>query len=719
MSAIVKGPAATSPRPTKPPKILACVHCQYRKIKCDRQQPCSNCIKAKVACKPSTPAPTHKRRRPNQDLLERLSRCEQLLKQYAENNVVNERGSGPIPADSAELRNSSCASSANQLPSPIGRAEPNPTPTGKVIQEDGNVRFMDNSVRISFHDELAALRNIIDDDDEESEPSTVGLSPDNNAGMFLGIEDTTAVDMQDLHPNFSHVFQMWKLFTDRVNPLTKVVHMPTLQPYVMDAAIDINAVPLPYQALLFSIYTIATVSLSSQECVQLLGMPRDDALSQFTRGTKLALTRANFLKNYNMTILQALTLYMLSLNDRADSNSAWIMGGTVMRIAQKMGYHRDGEQFNLSPFETEMRRRLWWQVITQDSRFAMFAGLNQSWVPSNWDTKFPQNLNDADLSPSSTEPLVPKEGPTEMAFVLMVYQYQAFTLRSHRQFEAAFMALRSDGGRGPIDTYRTLLDEIDRQLGEFEKKYVDPTAGGVQLAASAIRPLFVDKMRSVMVPMSEQPEWGSEVLDQVDSIFKSFVESQAKKTIILDMLADTGLVWYVRAGVQPDALLLFTARLYRRPTGKLTERAWAALQSMYYIHPELFDVSQKKADRQAHFTLKAWTVREQALAQSGQRIEVPEFILRLRQLVSSPRQTVTHTDSPGSTCQAFLPQQTSAYQQMPFDLGDMNQYLVGDMGAPNFSMDMWGNLLMDDNAGAQEQVFPHSGLLDFSKLDFM
>jgi hypothetical protein len=107
------------------------------------------------------------------------------------------------------------------------------------------------------------------------------------------------------------VFRLWQIFIERVNPLVKVVHVPSLQPYVMNAATDINKVHLPYRALLFSVYTMTAVSLTNPEAIQLLGMTREDALNRFTQGTKLALTRSNFLKNYNMTILQALTLYMV------------------------------------------------------------------------------------------------------------------------------------------------------------------------------------------------------------------------------------------------------------------------------------------------------------------------------------------------------------------------------------------------------------------------
>ncbi|KAI1734619.1 fungal-specific transcription factor domain-containing protein [Xylaria scruposa] len=717
--------ATAAPPHPKPTKILACVHCQYRKIKCDRQQPCSNCIKAKIACKPSIPAPPHKRRRPNQDLLERLARCEQLLKQYADGNVPAQGEPTPAPTKSSSSAsiNQSVSSSPAAKVKNENEAGPSLKPTGKVVEEDGNVRFIDNYVRISFHEELVALRNLIDDDDQESEPSTVGLSPDNHADLFLGVEDA-AIDLQELQPDLVTVFRLWQLFIDRVNPLTKVLHVPSLQSYVMDAATDINKVPLAYQALLFSIYTMAVVSLTAQETIQLLGMTRDEALNRFTRGAKLALTRSNFLKNYNMTTLQALVLYMLSLNGRADHHSTWIMGGTVMRIAQKMGYHRDGEQFNLSPFETEMRRRLWWHVITQDSRYAMLSGLSHSWVASNWDTKMPQNLNDADLFPNSMEPLVPRNGPTEMVFVLLIYHYQRFTSRTHQAFEAAFMTLRDGGKRdpdrpSPIDTYRALVEEIDVELVEFERTHVDPSLGGVHAAAKVIRPLFIGKMRDIMVPMCEQPEWGTEIFDQIDSLFKSFVNSHSRNAEIYKRMAGTGFLWFVRSGFQPDAMLLFTAKLYKRPTGKLTDRAWVALESIHDLHPDLFDISQKKIERQAQFTLKAWAIREQALAQCGKQVEVPEFIQRLRQLLSSSRagSLYTASSSPASASQQIFMQQTSPFQQQtPIDLGDMNQFLGSTAEPSTFNLDMWGNVLMENDTDIQ-QTLPYGGF-DFSKLDF-
>jgi len=71
--------------PPPSPKITrghSCVLCQNRKVKCDRQKPCSNCIKARAECIPSAPSVPRRRRRKlsEQDLAARLRRYEHLLK---------------------------------------------------------------------------------------------------------------------------------------------------------------------------------------------------------------------------------------------------------------------------------------------------------------------------------------------------------------------------------------------------------------------------------------------------------------------------------------------------------------------------------------------------------------------------------------------------------------------------------------------------------------
>lgn len=72
-----------------------------------------------------------------------------------------------------------------------------------------------------------------------------------------------------------------------------------------------------------------------------------------------------------------------------------------------MGLHRDGTFLGLPPFETEMRRRLWWHLAHVDCRTADVMGTKPSPEISGGDAKKPINVADDELYPGMTS--LPKE----------------------------------------------------------------------------------------------------------------------------------------------------------------------------------------------------------------------------------------------------------------------------------------------------------------------
>lgn len=160
--------------------------------------------------------------------------------------------------------------------------------------------------------QLQAMRSIIDKEDPEetSVLGTEGLTPDNNTDILFPYDGSPAVS-DDMHPDPVHAFRLWQIFLDRVNPLIKVVHVPTLQPYLIDITTDHTNVPLNYQALFFSIYLMATISLLDHESTQLMGLPREQAIQKFAMATRQCLAKFDFLRNYDMVTLQALTLFLV------------------------------------------------------------------------------------------------------------------------------------------------------------------------------------------------------------------------------------------------------------------------------------------------------------------------------------------------------------------------------------------------------------------------
>lgn len=62
----------------------SCVLCQQRKVRCDKNKPCANCVKAKVECRVVPPQPPRRRKKRLQerDLFERLKNYESLLSEH-------------------------------------------------------------------------------------------------------------------------------------------------------------------------------------------------------------------------------------------------------------------------------------------------------------------------------------------------------------------------------------------------------------------------------------------------------------------------------------------------------------------------------------------------------------------------------------------------------------------------------------------------------------
>jgi hypothetical protein len=140
-------------------RVLACALCQQRKVKCDRTTPCSNCVKAGAPCTPSTPSPRRPRRRPNQDLRQRLVRCEELLLQCA----VADQVQAPEPeAQSTESSQFTPSTSEAGTPGTPGKEmEPLPhrAPTGSkpaylVLGSGDSNRVLESPIWTALYDEV-------------------------------------------------------------------------------------------------------------------------------------------------------------------------------------------------------------------------------------------------------------------------------------------------------------------------------------------------------------------------------------------------------------------------------------------------------------------------------------------------------------------------------------------------------------------------------------
>jgi hypothetical protein len=214
-----------------------------------------------------------------------------------------------------------------------------------------------------------------DDDDDhptpESDPSLNGSRP--NHQSFIFGYSSTLISLRILHPSTAQIPIYWDLYKENVNPLIRLLHIPTTEKLVLKVGRNLDNISKATEALVFAIYLATVTSLSSEECRSILQEDKDSVVQRYRFATEQALARAGFLETQEVMVLQAFTLFLVSTRRHDDSRFVWTMTGLATRIANALGIHRDGAQFGLSPFETEMRRRLWWQVCTLGTLTSRFA----------------------------------------------------------------------------------------------------------------------------------------------------------------------------------------------------------------------------------------------------------------------------------------------------------------------------------------------------------
>lgn len=138
---------------------------------------------------------------------------------------------------------------------------------------------------------------------------TFELDGENDFDFLLGYDGRES--LAKLHPSPIHIFRLWQSFLDNVNPLVHVFHAPTVQQQVLDASTNIGSIPSNLEALMFSIYYFAALSLTNEQCLVLFGEEKLVLAARYQGAARNALGNAAFMKTSDLLVLQALVLFLV------------------------------------------------------------------------------------------------------------------------------------------------------------------------------------------------------------------------------------------------------------------------------------------------------------------------------------------------------------------------------------------------------------------------
>ncbi|RAL01427.1 transcription factor domain-containing protein [Aspergillus ibericus CBS 121593] len=437
-----------------PRRVIAsgrsCLECSRRKIKCDRSRPCGYCVKVKITC--AYPSGRRRLRSPDvgaSDVIGRIERIEETLRVLGEGV--------------AQIRDL-----LQGVSLPLSTRPEIPTP-GQDFNEDEFPGY----------------------DRPSPDYGLQGSAPEACTATCGNVDS-----FKELRPSPTTISFLWQWYLDSVDPVFKIFHTPSVQKDVMHMTRHGTSPDLATECLLFAIYYAAVISMPSNTCRDELGEDKPTLLHRYRTGLETTLTNLNLTTTSNLTVLQAATIFLTTT--RSDPHGAPVptLLPILITTAQRLNLHHDGTTLSLSPFDTELRRLLWWHLVTLDLRTAKDHNTHPYIRLQSFTTHLPTNIPDTALHPAMTTPPTPLP-PGTRSPVLFTILYFKITRLSHRILY-------------PTTTSPTTTSQKQREISTFRDElentylvHMDPSIPLDFVIAASMRLSLVILSLSLYKPIPE------------------------------------------------------------------------------------------------------------------------------------------------------------------------------------------------------------------------
>lgn len=354
----------------------SCRGCHQRKVRCDRGVPCTNCSRCGVTCVYPTKDRDGVRKGPTlQNISNRLERLEILLSRFAESNQITTGsavdrgggGSGGEPQSHVQVQsgaNVNATGTENQHP-------PNQHPgnstwglllnDGQVIRcvNNSNVEILLQDVSLDFflefiqgftplykgtvHTTAKLIRRIHQEErikiiqPTDSETAPLYLQKSTNAHHTLLAQpgacapSDTVSDVLEFYPDTQLALQLWTVYVKSVDPVLKILHIPTVQSTVVATILDPRSAQSSKVALTFAIYFAAITALCHDNNNEPIDLPCEKLalLKRYKMSLDRLLLVTDLMNQPEMTALQALAIYVVSTGAGPEINHEFLLGWSI------------------------------------------------------------------------------------------------------------------------------------------------------------------------------------------------------------------------------------------------------------------------------------------------------------------------------------------------------------------------------------------------------
>ncbi|KAJ5619791.1 hypothetical protein N7510_003775 [Penicillium lagena] len=392
---------SSSKPPAKRNRIqLSCMQCRQAKLKCDRERPCSQCIK-KGRASICIFKPPVTRKRPTASMQNRLQHLENLVKgamagQPSNGHEYPASDSYTLSSDSASQSQGPTDISGTSVETPIYNNDGGPNTSGQVILRPNETTYVGATHWAAMLDDIEQVKMYFDEAEGEASLPDESVQP----GLSLFSNPESFATKEDL--------------------LAALPERPIYRKFWADP----YGSPISWLALIYSIMGLATFAAlgAGEENPDPRGTPTE-MIRTYRGYCAQCLMLSNNAQPGPYT-LAAFLIYMEGelVLSKGDQLNCYLIVAVAVRLALRMGLHRDSDNVggNITPYQGEMRRRIWHLLVQMDLLVSFHNGLPSMVQAIKSDTRVPLNLLDQDFDEDTAElpPSRPEIEITGMSYTL-------------------------------------------------------------------------------------------------------------------------------------------------------------------------------------------------------------------------------------------------------------------------------------------------------------
>ncbi|KAF2258820.1 hypothetical protein CC78DRAFT_477265 [Lojkania enalia] len=404
---------------------LSCGPCRHRKLKCNRGHPCDNCTKRgdTGSCTYATPGGRKKSSSSTgsatspDDMQNRIDRLEGLVLSLMTNGA---QSAGPAAAQAAianSMSNGSVDHPYDMSNGPESIKEEDEGEESEVEQVAKSIGVMkvDNNRAVFASEahwyailgEISEVKNYFTEHkkqyDEQLKRYKANQPDEYSPGtafLFGGQKPSSHAELLSRFPNKSTADILISRYFNTYDPGIHIIHGPTFQKQYDKHWLNPTESPVIWLGLCFAMMCIALQSYSraGDEPPEYRGKSWEMS-SEYRSLTAQCLVMADITQPItNMLETMILHVYADYARSRDAEAGILISTGIIVRLAMRMGLHRDSAPYpGITIFQGEMRRRVWAVIRSFDLLFSAQAGLPPIVRPRDTNTDVPRNIYDDEL----------------------------------------------------------------------------------------------------------------------------------------------------------------------------------------------------------------------------------------------------------------------------------------------------------------------------------